>query len=84
MTTPSAGTSSEFPDVTTLTYQQATEYRQEILNAILEPGTEYDMAGEEGAADDHAYRVQLGKLDAHIATFGHNDPAKGDYARYNS
>lgn len=71
-------------NITTLTYQQITEYRQELWHAIWNRGTEYDVLDPQFDAIDHAYRVQLGKVDAQIATFGHNDPAIGQEAAYDT
>jgi phosphatidate phosphatase APP1 len=42
-------------DVTTLTEQQAHDYRQELVQALLNPGIEFDLVGGEGERDEKLY-----------------------------
>lgn len=69
-------------DPTTLSYEAAIEYRHEIFHAIRHPGIEWDILDPAASQVEHQYRVQLGKVDAHLATFGLGDPAIGAEARY--
>lgn len=56
-------------DVTTLTQQQASEYRHELWNAIYHPGIEFDMTGKQGEVDLQAYTDQLARVDVYLASF---------------
>lgn len=54
-------------DLTTLSQQQAAEYRQELINAIWNPGSEFDEVGEEGTQDREDYETRLAEVDAYLA-----------------
>ena len=56
-------------DVTKLTQQQASDYRQELIRAIWNPGTDFDLVTNQGASDLAAYEAQLVRVDAYLATF---------------
>jgi hypothetical protein len=56
-------------DVTTLTQQQAHDYRQELIQALLNPGIEFDLVGGEGERDEKLYAAQLKAVDDHLNTF---------------
>lgn len=58
-------------DVNTLTVYQASEYRQELINAIMVPGIEY------WEGDDDARKIYKGKLaevDAYLAALTGSAP----------
>lgn len=56
-------------DVTTLTQEQAHNYRQELIQALLNPGIEFDLVGGEGERDEKLYADQLLKVDEYLNTF---------------
>jgi hypothetical protein len=56
-------------DISSLSEQQAQEYRRELIEAICHPGIEFDMTGAEGADDLQAYRARVAEVDAYIETF---------------
>jgi hypothetical protein len=56
-------------DPTTLTQYQAADYRRDLIRAIYHPGTEFDMAGGQYESDLKAYKAQLQRVEAHLATF---------------
>ena len=64
-------------DPTTLNYQQTQDYRQELIRAIYNPGTDWSPLEEDADETEKAYRNQLAKADAHLASFGLGDPATG-------
>lgn len=67
---PDAGDENFTPlDVTTLTQKQAHDYRQELIQALLNPGIEFDLVGGEGERDEKLYASQLKKVDEHLNTF---------------
>jgi hypothetical protein len=59
-------------DLTVLSYQQLTDYRQELIQAILNPGIEYDEASSPGRPADFAsnqekqYRDRLAEVDKYL------------------
>lgn len=57
------------PDVTTLTQQEAHQYLQDLRQAILNPGTDYDMWGKGFEADRQAYHDKIDELKNYLATF---------------
>lgn len=56
-------------DVTTLTQQEAAEYRRELLHAYYHPGTEYDANSAQGAVDEAAYLAKIKEADDYLLTF---------------
>lgn len=56
-------------DVTTLTQQEAAEYRRELLHAYYHPGTEYDMVGPQSKIDEDAYLAKINECDDYLKTF---------------
>ena len=56
-------------DITKLTQQAASDYRQELIRAIWHPGTDFDLVTNQGASDLAAYEAQLVRVDAYLATF---------------
>ena len=56
-------------DVTTLSQHDASEYRRELITAIYNPGTDYDLIGDGRAADEAFYRAKLAEVDAYLKTF---------------
>lgn len=57
-------------DVSTLTLKEAVDYRRELILAICNPGTDYDMVGIQKDVDEAAYRSQLLKVEDYISAFG--------------
>ena len=57
-------------DVSTLTLREAVDYRRQLIIAICNPGTDYDMAGEQKEIDENAYKKQLLAVEAYIGAFG--------------
>lgn len=57
-------------DVSTLTLRQAVDYRRQLIIAICNPGTDYDMAGEQKDIDEAAYKEQLLAVESYIGAFG--------------
>ena len=57
-------------NVATLTQQQASDYRHELIRVIFEtPGTELDVNSTQYAVDLAAYEAQLAAVDAYLLTF---------------
>ena len=56
-------------DVTTLNQHDASEYRQELMRALHNPGIEFDIVGEEGKTDRQMYHDKLKEVDAYLLTF---------------
>jgi hypothetical protein len=56
-------------DVTTLTQQEANDYRHELILAICHPGTDYDMTGPQFELDQDAYKDQLRRVEDYLKTF---------------
>lgn len=52
-----------------LTYEQLKDYRHDLIRAILNPGTEYDVTDPEFSKIDRQYRMQLGKVETRLKTF---------------
>lgn len=57
-------------DVDNLTLAQAVDYRSDLINAICNPGTDYDESGPQMEIDETAYKEQLVAVDKYIAAFG--------------
>jgi hypothetical protein len=57
-------------DVSDLTLRQAVDYRRQLILAICNPGTDYDMAGAQKDVDEKAYKEQLLKVEEYIGAFG--------------
>lgn len=57
-------------NVDDLTLKQAVEYRRDLIEAICNPGTDYDEAGPQKDVDEKAYKAQLLKVDTYISAFG--------------
>lgn len=57
-------------DVSTLTLKQAVDYRRELIRAICNPGTDYDMSGAQMEIDQAAYKKQLLAVEDYISAFG--------------
>lgn len=57
-------------DVSTLTLKEAVDYRRELILAICNPGTDYDMVGSQKDVDEAAYKSQLLKVEDYISAFG--------------
>lgn len=53
----------------TLSQKEAWDYRQELIQAIHNPGTEFSMSGEDGQIDRDAYLKRLGEVDTYLKTF---------------
>lgn len=56
-------------DVTSLTQQAASDYRQELKRALYNPGIEWDLVGEQGEADRKFYYAKLKEVDEYLQTF---------------
>lgn len=67
-------------DVTGLTYGQTQDYRQELIRAIYNPGTDWSPLDENAKDVEKAYRAQLLKADQHLASFGLGDADSGTEA----
>ena len=57
-------------DVSTLTLKEAVDYRRDLIRAICNPGTDYDMAGAQKDVDEAAYKKQLLAVEDYISAFG--------------
>lgn len=57
-------------DVHDLTLMQAVDYRRELITAICNPGTDYDLDGPQREIDEAAYKEQLLKVEDYISAFG--------------
>jgi hypothetical protein len=57
-------------DVSTLTLRQAVDYRRQLIIAICNPGTDYDMDGAQKDIDEKAYKEQLLAVEDYIGAFG--------------
>lgn len=57
-------------DVSTLTLKEAVDYRRDLIRAICNPGTDYDMDGAQKAIDEAAYKAQLLLVEDYISAFG--------------
>lgn len=57
-------------DVSELTLKQAVDYRRDLIRAICNPGTDYDMDGKQKDVDEAAYKAQLLKVEDYISAFG--------------
>jgi hypothetical protein len=57
-------------DPTTLTLKEAVDYRRQLIFAICNPGTDYDMVGNQKEIDELAYKAQLIAVDNYINSFG--------------
>jgi hypothetical protein len=53
-------------DVTTLTQEQATDYRQDLIRALYNPGTDFEF---DDIDSETQYRAQLEEVDKYLATF---------------
>ena len=56
-------------DVTALSQHDASEYRQELIRALYNPGIEFDVAGEHGEKDKAFYKAKLEEVDAYLKSF---------------
>ena len=56
-------------DVGSLSQHDASEYRQELIKALHNPGIEFDLAGEHGEDDRKFYHAKLEEVDAYLKTF---------------
>jgi hypothetical protein len=56
-------------DVTSLSQQAASDYRQELIRAHHNPGIEWDVVGEAGEADRKFYHDKLKEVNEYLATF---------------
>jgi hypothetical protein len=57
-------------DVSTLTLREAVDYRRQLIIAICNPGTDYDMSGAQKDVDEKAYKEQLLAVESYISAFG--------------
>lgn len=57
-------------DVSNLTLKEAVDYRRDLIRAICNPGTDYDMDGAQKAIDEAAYKKQLLAVEDYISAFG--------------
>lgn len=64
-------------DPTVLSYQDTQDYRHELIRSIHNPGTDWSPLDPDAAKIEQAYRNQLAKADAHLASFGFGDPSTG-------
>jgi hypothetical protein len=56
-------------DVTTLTQKEAHDYRHDLILAVCNPGTDYDMASGQYEIDQAAYKDQLRRVEDYLKTF---------------
>lgn len=57
-------------EVDDLTLEQAVDYRRQLIIAICNPGTDYDLDGPQRVIDEAAYKEQLLKVEDYISAFG--------------
>lgn len=57
-------------NVDDLTLKQAADYRRDLIVAICNPGTDYDLDGSQREVDEAAYKEQLLKVEDYIGAFG--------------
>jgi hypothetical protein len=53
-------------DVKTLTQYQAADYRQDLIRALENPGTDFEF---DDVDSETQYRAQLEEVDKYLATF---------------
>jgi hypothetical protein len=56
-------------DVTTLTQQEASDYRHELKTAIYNPGIEFDILTRNADEDLKFFYRKLAEADVYLATF---------------
>lgn len=56
-------------DLTSLSRKQLWDYRQELIQAMRNPGIEFEMVTEEGEQDAEAYYARMKAVDTQLATF---------------
>lgn len=57
-------------NVDDLTLVEAVDYRRDLITAICNPGTDYDLNGPQREIDETAYKEQLVKVEDYISAFG--------------
>ncbi|HEY2455613.1 MAG TPA: hypothetical protein VGI71_23960 [Scandinavium sp.] len=50
-----------------MSLRDVTEYRQELVTAILNPGAEYDLVSDEAGEEREEYKKRLELVDAYLA-----------------
>ena len=57
-------------DITTLTQQQASDYRQELYNVIFnQPEIELEVLAQRSGPDLDFYKMKMQQVDDYLATF---------------
>jgi hypothetical protein len=64
-------------DVTKLSYKETQDYRQELIRALYNPGTDWSPLDENADDVEKGYRAQLLKADEHLASFNLGDAPTG-------
>ena len=57
-------------DVEHLSLKELVDYRHDLIEAVCNPGTDYDMTGPQKDVDEAAYKAQLVKVEAQIKSYG--------------
>jgi hypothetical protein len=54
--------------VESLSLYEAMDFRTELIHAIMNPGAEYDLVGDDAAGDEAKYKAKLEQVDTYIAS----------------